>query len=1240
LELEVFVLAFAQLTQLNYQITIRLQDAMARFIFLVSLISLGNAVETGECVLGSEASCGGQDSSVLLQGRMRVNEDVKGGCSADDDTNCCFTQAGVDVATEKVGPGATVGMCAAGGKAVAGDQWATLLVGLETCKDDACSSNAIPTNGTCAGYTCPQGMNQRTTNYLPTAPCTNAATCEFNCCQTDVNGDPVRRNGILTYSALWTVVNVTRISTQIGFPNGQADPDHLGDEYAADMQELHDHSEGLRTVMGEINASMAAEYCPGQSASGDFTHLTHIKSCVDKSMCVMAANEKTEEDIKTITMLREYYGKFEDISWEYLWEQLNVAKIDSEGGLKQEQASPFGNKDIDFMAAAELACQGITDFVDELDGSTSLTQMDTQAAAYQISAALYDAAKTTHALLDSISANSSMDANLAALHRAWEPPCKMLNCDNTNYWDLLGASHSHSIALIESGASAHHMHVHVRTRGRLEVRMQLFLATEEGRKYGSKIYRVEGSTSESRMNQYVSYLKDNLHQVLTNHPKKYGLDSTLLSLFNRKHMKRFFRTPVQSRLLDAFLDKSVYMVASEKELDQLAEIQALVNEEELSEEDEKRLHELIHKTLIFKKVGRFFSKVGKGINAAVNTIGKGIVTFGKAIGKAASSAVETVGNGIIKAAKWIDKAATTVANGVVDMGKAIGKGIVSGITAFGEAVVTIATAVGNAITAFIDFIIDLLACLGFGTASTVGYGKKFPCPVFSWVSCAPTMPCPPVPPCPIKFGVTLSISVWLGSAISDLLKGIVVNYVGISLGVTVGFVPGGASEPFGGIRVGVGIAISLYCKGTCLVEISVGAVAAAIFPIPYSPRCVLGPKVFGFGCSESFGITMLLLCCKIDITTGCQSCGKGGCEGAGGESAPSGSSKAEIDKAIESATSCDENLSGKGQNYRGCQTRSKSGKECQKWTSQYPHTHNFGTKATNNQNGLGNHAMCRNPNNHPTIWCLTKDPNKRWENCEVFQGVYKSLEDGGGAGFRRRMSACQGDCDSNNDCSGSGRCHMRDTSAQTVPGCTPGGTADKPTHDYCTDIFLDSGGEHGYRRRFKACQGDCDSDVDCKDDLKCFYRASSQELVPGCGYSGSGDIPTYDYCVLGSPLKNGGNGGYRRRMPTCTGDCDQNWDCASGRCFQRSQSGQEVPGCLMGGDGDKPTHDYCTEGTILKDYGNRGYRRRMAPCEGDCDRNADCSSGKCFQRNHYSQVVPGCMGGNNDDKPTHDYCHD
>jgi len=79
---------------------------------------------------------------------------------------------------------------------------------------------------------------------------------------------------------------------------------------------------------------------------------------------------------------------------------------------------------------------------------------------------------------------------------------------------------------------------------------------------------------------------------------------------------------------------------------------------------------------------------------------------------------------------------------------------------------------------------------------------------------------------------------------------------------------------------------------------------------------------------------------------------------------------------------CNEKLAGKkGADYRGCQTKTKSGKTCQKWSSQSPHKHS----RTPASKKYGKFKLvknyCRNPDGEPGIWCYTTDKKKRWEFC-------------------------------------------------------------------------------------------------------------------------------------------------------------------------------------------------------------------------------------------------------------------
>jgi len=112
------------------------------------------------------------------------------------------------------------------------------------------------------------------------------------------------------------------------------------------------------------------------------------------------------------------------------------------------------------------------------------------------------------------------------------------------------------------------------------------------------------------------------------------------------------------------------------------------------------------------------------------------------------------------------------------------------------------------------------------------------------------------------------------------------------------------------------------------------------------------------------------------------------------------------------------------------------------------------------------------------------------------------------------------------------------------------------------------------------CEGDCDTDGDCSSGLKCFQR-NGKTGVPGCTAGGSGDLSDYDYCYKPNPsalpLVSFGSSPAKAMLPlsTCEGDCDTDGDCSSGlKCFQRNGK-VSVPGCTAGGSGDRSDYDYC-----------------------------------------------------------------
>ena len=91
-------------------------------------------------------------------------------------------------------------------------------------------------------------------------------------------------------------------------------------------------------------------------------------------------------------------------------------------------------------------------------------------------------------------------------------------------------------------------------------------------------------------------------------------------------------------------------------------------------------------------------------------------------------------------------------------------------------------------------------------------------------------------------------------------------------------------------------------------------------------------------------------------------------------------------------------------------------------------------------------------------------------------------------------------------------------------------------------------------------------------------------------------------------------------------------DCKAGlKCFQREFL-EPVPGCSGLG---AIKWDYCVDEKFVVDKKDNLGSKAYGLCEGDCDKDSDCSSGlTCFQRDG-DEPIPGCFGSG---KKGSDYC--
>ena len=161
---------------------------------------------------------------------------------------------------------------------------------------------------------------------------------------------------------------------------------------------------------------------------------------------------------------------------------------------------------------------------------------------------------------------------------------------------------------------------------------------------------------------------------------------------------------------------------------------------------------------------------------------------------------------------------------------------------------------------------------------------------------------------------------------------------------------------------------------------------------------------------------------------------------------------------------------------------------------------------------------------------------------------------------------CEGDCDSNDDCTGDLVCSQR-SGIEAVPGCTgEGGARDVYGKDICV-------------KPPSMAPVATTSGVPSMDPVATTTSVPSMDPVATTTTSAPSSMAALEVQFVANPCKNAFDGG---PCLECTGDCDNDSDCAGDlRCAQRSgQSGNvNVPGCVWGEGSDDlrfDDDDFCT----------------------------------------------------------------
>jgi len=411
------------------------------------------------------------------------------------------------------------------------------------------------------------------------------------------------------------------------FGDADSDKEFLLDQVAGFFATLHADSHAKAT---------------GVTAKCPKNDITVIKPCVEMSLCEVQTHLDANPKIKktymtTYALLEQLAAGFADINYGILDHALKTEDPAFPEYTSHSEYSTHMSSYDTYLEPSQFACKKKTALAQE-DDSNEHTAV--RAAAYHTSEVLQAAAKVAHTVLDLHTHNSSAEATLEALHQAFKPSCELLNCDHTNYFDLFGASHSHSLALIEADASAQHMRTHIRTRNRLDVRMNRFLS-EHGTQFLKDgklaLYRTEGTTTEATMEHYYSGLRGDIMSFAASHSKT-KMEDELMVVIGKQRMSRDHeeRRALEDGSQGEFHgnDGPETEIDEEHQNDQLDDSELDTGLSEIAEEDAvagRRRRRWLRR----RRRRWFIQKAVKAVVKAVNTAWKFIMSTFACIGKTA-----------------------------------------------------------------------------------------------------------------------------------------------------------------------------------------------------------------------------------------------------------------------------------------------------------------------------------------------------------------------------------------------------------------------------------------------------------------------------------------------------------------------------------------------------------------------------------------------------------------------------